>query len=474
MKTYSMILMIGAFLVASANAQFPIKLPKIKLPEINKAETGKVKKPIDTNKPSYSDDNLNKKVIVNYPNRQMVMDDGYTFFIAEMLGRNNAGVKRDKNNGWYLNSQLRMLGTFPKRSAFRIVVKKSGRELMKSRCRAKVYTKSTDTYLNSPGAKKGKDLNYDDSMSTFQCYGDKKEIKAVGKMSVEVHFIDGDTDAEKLVRTYKIDVHRATRVSGPVSKPIQTEPEYYIQRHAEAAVAFIHVQGNHTPQDNRRSSYFLTGHSHRMNSGQLSVYMSHSPGGKKKYRGEVFTRCSVNGQRINLPSDEVSISAVKTSDFTEMATYTDRIATKFKRGSAYKDRVEFTINKVTLPLYEGEQSSRYKTTATSIAKYPGKWECSIRQAGETLRIFRWEVGSDGKIVPHAEQQNGNINLFYKTYLIDVEIPAGRNSLDYRTMPMPNAGLFYGIPWSSSEGKATAAKVPRKGNPYHVPSNRAKP
>ncbi len=407
-------------------------------------------------------------------NRQMVIDDGYTFFIAETLSKNNVGVRRNKNNGWYLSSSLRMLGTFHKRSAFKIIVKKNGRELMNSRCRGKVLTKNTDTYLNSPNAKRGKDLNYDDSMSSFQCYGDKKEIKAVGKMSVEIYFIEGGTDTEKLVRTYKIDVHKATRVSGPASKPQLTEPHYYIQRHAEAAIAFIHVDGNYTPSTSRYSSYFLSGSAGGgvSGNGRLSVYMSHSPGRKKGYRGEVFMRCSVNGQRINLSGDEVSIGEVKTSGFSERAFYTDRIVPKYKRGSTYQDKVEFTIKKVTLPLFEGKLPSRYRTTGTLIGKHPGKWECAIKRGSVTLRIFRWEVGSNGKIIPHAEQQNGNINLLYKTYLIDVEIPTTQNSLDYRLMPMPNAGLFYGIPWTTAEGKAMAARVPKKGNPYHVPSNRA--
>ena len=407
-------------------------------------------------------------------NRQMVMDDGYTFFIAETLSKNNAGVKRSRNNGWYLISRLRVLGTFPKRSAFKIRVKSGGRTLMTKRCVGNVYRKDADTYLRSPNARRGKDLNYDDSMSAFQCYGDKKEIKAIGKLDVEIYFVDGGSDAEKLIRNYKIDVHKATRVSGPASKPVPAEPEYFIQRHAETPVAFLHVQGNYTPQDNRRSSYFLTGHSQRINNGQLSVYTSHSPGGKKKYRGEYSTRCKVNGQQLNMKGDSVSVTAVKTSDFTERATHTDRLAAKFKRGRPYEDRIEFTLKKITLPLFEGKPPFRFRTTGTSIAEYPGKWECAIRQAGSTLRIFRWEVGLDGKVVPHTEQQNGNINLFYKTYLVDVEIPSGQNAFDYRVMPMPNAGLFYGIPWSTPEGKAMAAKVPTKGNPYPLSSIKGRP
>ena len=124
-----------------------------------------------------------------------------------------------------------------------------------------------------------------------------------------------------------------------------------------------------------------------------------------------------------------------------------------------------------LPLYSGE--TKYSKPPMKIENYPGKWECQVIANGVKFRTFRWEIGSDGKIVPHAEQTNGNINLYYKTYLIDMEIPSGGAPFDTRLMPMPNAGLFYGIPWTSAEGKAMAARVPKVGNPFHVPSNKAK-
>ncbi len=101
--------------------------------------------------------------------------------------------------------------------------------------------------------------------------------------------------------------------------------------------------------------------------------------------------------------------------------------------------------------------------------YKENWECSLRINGETLRTFRWQTGCNGLPVLHPEQASGNINLNYGGYLITAEVPAGGSPSDHRLLPLPNDGFFYGIPWTSAEGKATAVKVPTKGRPYHASS-----
>ena len=105
--------------------------------------------------------------------------------------------------------------------------------------------------------------------------------------------------------------------------------------------------------------------------------------------------------------------------------------------------------------------------------YPGNWECSLMNNGEIWRTWRWKVGRDGKPEMHAEQK-GNINLYYNSYLIDTEIPAAGTILDKRLVPISAAeGFFYGQKWTSAEGKSMAGKVPTKGNPFPIPSNKIK-
>jgi hypothetical protein len=114
------------------------------------------------------------------------------------------------------------------------------------------------------------------------------------------------------------------------------------------------------------------------------------------------------------------------------------------------------------------------TNRLALEDYPGSWECSLVNNGEVWRTWRWKVGADGKVEMHPEQKAG-VGLGYNTYLIDMEIPAGGSPMDKRLVPGESVakGLFYGIPWTSAEGKATAAKVPKKGEPFSLPSNMVK-
>ena len=402
-------------------------------------------------------------------NRQMVMDDAYVFFDAEPAEKYDSKLRLRKDVGWYLKSHLRILGTFSQRSAFQVKVKKSGQELSSIRCEGKIYTKSGDTNLRSAIKRRGRDLSYDDFMKTdLRCFDKEAINKQIGKMVVEVYFINGDTDEEKLVRTYKIDVHKATKVRGSASRPQPDVSDYYIQRHAEAAVAVAYFM-----QSNVKGDYFVKPIENfgTKTNRLLHIYTTFSPAAKGYPPSKTFTRCTVNGVRIdfsgNLNRDNVGM--YEDQSRREVGIYTDRKSPKYRRGSAYKDQVEFTGLTFKMPIYSGKDNS--SLNLIKLEDNPGQWECKIVANGKIYRTFRWEA-ANGKIVSHAEQKNGNINLFYDAALIDMKIPRGGSPGDYRLMPMPNAGLFYGIPWTSSEGKKMAASVPKKGRPFHVSSTRA--
>jgi hypothetical protein len=93
--------------------------------------------------------------------------------------------------------------------------------------------------------------------------------------------------------------------------------------------------------------------------------------------------------------------------------------------------------------------------------------------GEVWRTWRWKIGSNGMPEKHPEQ-NGNVNLYFNSFMVDMEIPAGGSPLDKRLVPVSaTEGFFYGQKWTSAQGKAMAAKVPKKGDPYPVPSTSVK-
>lgn len=454
MKNTLLTLIVLTLLSAPAIPQINLKLPKI--PKIAKpnapAEGGNVADRLKGTAPTGS---------AKGSNRQIVIDDGFTFFDAEPLQEYSASLRRNVGTGWYLKSHLRMFGTVPNRSAFKIVVSKAGRDLAVTRCEGTPYRKGEDPVPENRAKPE------DDYLLTNQrgCEDKTKAITDTGKMEVQVFFLNGNTDEEKLLRTYKIDVREATRVRGLATAPVQDVPHYYIQRHAEtsAAILFVRPRGM-----NQRlgPNYFREAGDGDFNS-EIEIYFNISPEKQVNRLRAMATRCSVNGTPLNFPgpspyADQNNLRLMR----TEWGIYTDRLAAQYKRANEYMDEVSFVQYQLRLPLLiKGDPGNN----RLGMADHKGNWECSLRQNGETLRTFRWKTGSDGMPIAHPEQTSGNVNLGYNGYLIEAEVPAAGSSIDHRLLPLPNDGVFYGIPWSSAEGKAAAAKVPKKGRPYHVSS-----
>lgn len=462
MKKYLLLIVLGLF-AGHANAQFPIKIPKISITKADNPRADTAARGAGTNPATVPTSANRTKTYGGMYDRHMVMDDAVTFFDAEPLKEYDTKNRGNIDVGWFLKSTLRILGTFPKRSAFRVAVKKNGKELSSVRCEGTVYTKDGDFNIRTPIRRAGRDLNYDDFMSSgYRCFDEKAVIKEIGELDVEIYFIDGDSDVEKLVRKHRIDVHKATKVRGNASAPQPDVADYYIQRHAESAVAVAYLVSSTSdggsyfskPVDNAGSPTFK----------KLFVYTTYSPEERRKMPVSPFTRCTVNGQKISLPDDKVRV--FEDQGRREYGIYLDRLAPQFKTGPPYKDMVSFTGLTFQFPLYSGE--AEYSKPPIKIEDHPGRWECAVVENGVTFRTFRWEVAG-GDIVPHGEQRSGNINLYYKAALIDMEIPSGGSPLDHRLLPLPDRGLFYGIPWSTPEGRAMAGRVPKVGSPYHKPS-----
>lgn len=437
-KTLIGFLAIILLFTTSAIAQFKIKLPGTKSGEIPKV---KVSEP------------------TKHTNRQLIIDDGFTFFDAEPLQEYSASARRQIGIGWYLRSHLRMFGTVPNRSGFNLVLSKNGKELTKIRCEGEANRKA-----ENPVPEK-RNVPEDDYLLTNQrgCEDKTKILNETGKLEVKVFYFDGYTDSEKLLRTYKINVLEATRVRGLAPAPVPDVPHYYIQRHAETAASILYLRPK-----GYTNYYQIRGDGDFV--GEVEIYFNISPKKQVERIPHGNLRCSVNGTPLRLPgqgnyADQINVQSMR----NETAIYTDRIAPQYKQANEYMDEVSFSQYRLRLPLFLKNDPANNRL---GLRDQKGNWECDFRINGETIRTFRWTIGNDGNPTPHAEQ-SGNINLGYNAFLIETAIPNGGSSYDHRLLPLPNDGFFYGIPWQSAEGKTMAGKIPTKGNPFHIPSNRQK-
>lgn len=448
MKRNFIILVILSFALATfASAQFPIRVPSVNRP---KAEPAKPRTPQTPNE-SRTEAPRTSAATSAQPSttasRQMVMDDGYTFFAAEAAKGRNPQNTGDIDVGWFLKPTLRLMGTFPDNSGFRLVLKKGGREVAKFFCGGWTYRKADDVQFRvqkSIG-------DFDDFMQTKPCSNVSDPIKEIGQFDVDVFYVDGTNDKETLVRKHKIDVHKLPIIRGPRGKEYPGVAEYFIQRYAEVPIGIMHASGgnyHHGGSLGQRPFVYAD----KPTGGAISIHLSITPDKRTYYRA--FIRCTANGQRVNFRDDSIDLRR------PTAASYFYETALAERNDPRFSERITFTYLNAILPISIGEVPEKI-----NVSKTPGKWECSLIENGEAYRTFRFEVGSNGDIVPHPEQRSGNVNLFNKTYLVDVEMPAGGSSIDERLLPMPDVGFFYGIPWSTPEGKAAAARVPKKGTPY---------
>lgn len=376
--------------------------------------------------------------------RQDVVDDGYTWFEAPSAATNTGPNGAPVHQGWMLKSYVRIIGEYPAGSKIKFVVSKAGRPVGTTLCDTVQYHKTA------------RDID-ESYMWTNDCWQKPSATKETGAFDVAVYA------GEKLVRTYKINVRPINRVPSG-QQPGTAPPEYMIDRHNEAAVSFMYLRPtNYIP-------YFdYAQRPERSGQNQVELHFSVSPPDMMNALPATTFACTVDGKPLTLPGPgEYATEANMKYVQNAFVVYQDRLAPKYKAGIPYEEKMWFQMVRILVPLsYGGDRRSG----RLLLEDHPGKWQCTISKNGAVWRTWRWTIGSDGRPAAHPEQR-GNVNLGFNTYLVDMEIPAGGAPMEGR-LAGPSTSLFYGLPWTSAEGKAMSARVPRKGSAWPVPSTGAR-
>lgn len=379
-------------------------------------------------------------------------DDGFTWFECKntKFVENNVAIGR-----WTLVSSLRIWGQVPDRSGWKVVVKKDGKVLAE-------YVSDGYPVKLASGPAQG--------LNIVGFWKDKPQLEADGLLDVDVFYIDGSNDKEYLAKTCKLDVRRAEHVRGGPGSREADAAEFYINRHAEVLSSILYFRDVEYPSYTQGNG--LTYYSDRVV--ELLLNYSENPDFSGPKLGRI--KVEVDGKEIEMkvPQNE------KLQDemgFGEQAgkynvEWSDRNADKyFQGGPAYKERIGFARRSMLLPLQWGPKPDKRPPSKVFTNDHPGEWKITYLIDRKPVRIYRFKIGPDGLPLPHPEQAAG-LNLAPNAVLVDTEIPGEGGEFDGRLTPeFVKSGAFWGRPWATEALKQTAAKVPVKGTPFPVPSDK---
>lgn len=359
-------------------------------------------------------------------------DWGFAYF------RTNTKIKK-KESMWSLEALFRVFGDVPDRSIFEVVLKQKRKTLMTMRCPAVKFLE---------GLRRG--WQGVPVIGYVQRCKSKDLIKKTGKFKLEIHFINGDSDKKTKMATHNIVVLASKRLY-PTGKP--RGADLYINRNSEVLSNIMYLR-------TRSSKSYELPYGKGPTSRRVNLLLNATPEkNMRSYFNKAHLRCTVNGKRIKIKVDGVEFEHMGKWGRGSGAAKDKKHPTR-KRGTV-SERLFFTQYHVALPLYwEPGGNSNFG----SFTDNKGKWECEIRSGtGDSLVKLRWEVGEDGKVKPHPEQEKG-LTLMPNAFLVETIIP-NKSPLYTRLVPKDiKKNAFHGRGFKSKAGKNMAKAVKKKGKP----------
>ena len=370
----------------------------------------------------------------------MTFDDGFTFYEIENHDGNVDGRRVDE--GWALKAHYRVFGTVARRSQFHILIKNGETTLGETRCEV--------GYGNRNDAAP--------SFLTTNCLNREQRITQTGRLTVEVYLYDDDSEEEHLLRTHTLDVLSATRVRGNGDPDA---PLHYVDRNSEVLGSVLHLQPMNTDPYMAATG---RGVDRCGNCNRVTLVMNAHPDREHwSISSSTHLRCRVNGERIEMQDDAMSGQQVR-------MVYVVHTHGRGRRQEGEQEDVGFRQyhlrlplnfdNSITVPVQSRQRPPRQRNSHQAyLNDHPGQWECAWRDGSTVLRTWRWTVGPDGHVQPHAETAGGHLTFGPNAFLVDTEIPAGGTVYDTRLHRESVAErAFYGLGWHTDAGRAIAQAV----------------
>lgn len=177
-------------------------------------------------------------------------------------------------------------------------------------------------------------------------------------------------------------------------------------------------------------------------------------------------RCSLNGERVAAldRGDDVveSVADISIDD--------DRVVRNQRTTTHYTFRQMWIKPHMLWDPSRGQGNSeawRYDLSA-----HPGDYRCELRDAGRVVREFRFTVGADGRVAPHAIEAAGTLTFRSGMHLIETHFPSSnaselgfdqsavRRSVAFgRTWPAASRSWLQSLP--RSYGQTQPAAPPRR-------------
>lgn len=373
------------------------------------------------------------------------VDDGFTFLAVD--NHNTTRDGRPVDEGWSLVADFRLFGSIAPRSALRFVIKQGGAELGRSTCQG-VQTNSNPEVSTGPA-----------TFYVRRCVDREQRILLTGDVSVEVYLLDDATDAETLLRTLAVRVLTATRVGG-TGQPVA--PEHYVDRNPEVLGAVLHLQNiaADTYMADATGNLPADGSDNQVT---LTVNVSPAQNGVSSARGSGSNlRCTVDGTRLELPRDRIEVTQTRqrrvthshgTGRESEGETTNVEFAQLFLRLP-----LSFASSSITRTHTRMREPVRRSPELAFLEDHPGRWECQWRIERDVVRTWRWTVGADGHIVPHAEQGAG-LSLGPNAFFVETVLPSAASPVDVRVeRDAVLTRAFFGRGWQTDAGRALAGLV----------------